>query len=142
MWLFLHRKEFKLIPETQRQKFLAHLRKSDVARKRWAGVFNCGIAICWFIIFNPLIRVTLPLAIDYDWNLWVTMSIWFLPPFALALAVYLWCVFYARPRRIRCLMNQRGVPICMQCGYDLQASKYQSCPECGQPGFGYDGRIE
>ncbi len=37
-----------------------------------------------------------------------------------------------RTRRIiRSILNERGVPICIACGYDLTGTVSGVCPECG-----------
>jgi hypothetical protein len=46
------------------------------------------------------------------------------------------CAFAFRrsaARRLREILNQRGMPTCMRCGYDLRAASDPRCPECGQP---------
>jgi len=44
---------------------------------------------------------------------------------------------FRRPiqREIRRLLNERGIPICVQCGYDLRGAdeNAERCPECGTP---------
>ncbi len=44
---------------------------------------------------------------------------------------YLWY----RPRRqhLRRWLADRGVPICLRCGYDLSGQVEPRCPECGEP---------
>ena len=34
-------------------------------------------------------------------------------------------------RELRCLLRERGVPICLHCGYDLRGLAEARCPECG-----------
>ena len=36
-------------------------------------------------------------------------------------------------RYLRQELSARGVPICMQCGYDLTGNEWGVCSECGQP---------
>ncbi len=42
---------------------------------------------------------------------------------------------FRRPlqKQIRVEMIERGVPVCLGCGYDLRAQIERRCPECGQP---------
>lgn len=39
----------------------------------------------------------------------------------------------ARTRELRKLLRERGVPICLHCGYDLRGLTEARCPECGNP---------
>ncbi len=44
-------------------------------------------------------------------------------------------IFWRRPlqREIRRELNQRGVPVCVRCGYDLTGLTQRRCPECATP---------
>jgi hypothetical protein len=36
-------------------------------------------------------------------------------------------------QRLRVVLVQEGIPICLACGYDLRGPTEPRCPECGQP---------
>jgi hypothetical protein len=44
---------------------------------------------------------------------------------------------YVEGRRVRSslrkLLNSRGIPVCLGCGYDLRGLSEHRCPECGRP---------
>ena len=44
-------------------------------------------------------------------------------------------VFWKRPMqlRIRRVLNERGIPVCLHCGYSLAGLPEPRCPECGEP---------
>lgn len=44
--------------------------------------------------------------------------------------------FFFRKPALRCrweALNNRGIPVCMNCGYDLRGQVEPRCPECGTP---------
>ena len=36
-------------------------------------------------------------------------------------------------RLVRQELHERGIPVCMNCGYDLRGQTEPRCPECGKP---------
>lgn len=51
----------------------------------------------------------------------------------LAVWVLGWLVRRDAQRHLRELLRERGVAVCMACGYDLRGTPEPRCPECGQP---------
>jgi len=47
-------------------------------------------------------------------------------------SVYYWCRRRALRRVVRCELQRDGVPICIECGYDLRGLDTPRCPECGR----------
>jgi len=45
----------------------------------------------------------------------------------------LWLSKKATRRKLRRMMVEAGVPICLKCGYDLRGQVTPRCPECGTP---------
>ncbi len=48
-----------------------------------------------------------------------------------ALSVPTWFTRRAIRRELRVQLTQRGIPICIPCGYDLRGQTRPRCPECG-----------
>jgi hypothetical protein len=51
---------------------------------------------------------------------------------AAILAIF-WILHKPIRRSLRRQLRQQGVPICVECGYDLQGNESGRCPECGTP---------
>jgi len=62
---------------------------------------------------------------------------------ALIPALFLFPIMWVRDRRwmrvyLRQYLNDHGIPICQNCGYDLRGQGTPRCPECGTPSNGKD----
>ena len=56
-----------------------------------------------------------------------------------ALSVPTWFTRRAIRRELRVQLTQRGIPICIPCGYDLTGNVSGVCPECGTKAEGERG---
>jgi predicted amidophosphoribosyltransferase len=43
------------------------------------------------------------------------------------------CTRRHKQRITRQYLQQQGIPVCINCGYDLRAQTTPRCPECGEP---------
>ena len=55
-------------------------------------------------------------------------------------SAYISITYWRRPytRFLRQYLQERGVAVCLDCGYDLRGQTEPRCPECGQP---FDPRL-
>jgi uncharacterized paraquat-inducible protein A len=64
--------------------------------------------------------------------LWSTCGVVLLLGGTMILAQHFW-LHTPLCRHLRRQLIERGVPICIECGYDLRGQTTPRCPECGQP---------
>jgi len=64
----------------------------------------------------------------------------FLPVICEMLLIPLMMVLFRKSMRVylRQYLNDHGIPICQNCGYDLRGQGTPRCPECGTPSNGKD----
>ncbi len=73
-----------------------------------AGLYR-GFTTYWMPTWSPFVRIPL----------WIPTAVF---------ALGFWCPYYLPIRRVR-IRQEKG--LCVNCGYDLRASK-ERCPECGR----------
>lgn len=56
-----------------------------------------------------------------------------------AVSCLAWILKPEAQRRLRAMLRERGVAVCMACGYDLRGTPEPRCPECGQPAAPIEG---
>lgn len=114
--------------EEDRQGVVAEFRKEQQRRGSWA-LFCCAfITICYFgwrtlLSIWPLNLVNPFLGVLLCYGLSSAVS-------TLILRVWGHKSF---PVFIRKELRRRGIPVCMECGYNLQGQVEPRCPECGEP---------
>ena len=96
----------------------------------WRGVLSLtlnavGVAVLFFLLVAVIKRVFPSLVV---WSGYFALGI--------TIVVYLAFLFVAlRRSSVRDLRHQlveRGVLVCIGCGYDLRGASHERCPECGR----------
>ena len=118
-------------PAERRRAWLAAHR--TVRRRRFLALAFTFIAFVLALLLlqtaGDLIRAK---SWGWIWFKWLRLPVEFFTLFA---AGYIFAGFFSRhfDRALRKELAQRGCPICLHCGYDLQGQTIPRCPECGQP---------
>ncbi len=88
-----------------------------------------GPLILVLVMGGPLLFMLVdPRSDTRDWSFAAIMLLWLLVPLV--------CFLLIRNRlrrRLRQELVKIGVPICIQCAYDLRGQIEPRCPECGEP---------
>ena len=120
--LALCRTQFEFTEATARQKQSPHMRAL-------MGPLILYLAVVAALVFAP--RYFLPSGLGRYGPVFAIVVV--------SLLLSLWVSHLGRDRsrhRIRQYLYARGVPLCLECGYDLSgedASATPRCPECGEP---------
>lgn len=104
------------------------------AAKRGMGVWTVSIA-AGLLIVGAAIDVSIGrylrgTAFEGVWGS-PNMGAFILPSIAFAGLIMLRIRRHRLDRSLREQLVQRGVPICLECGYDLRGQTEARCPECG-----------
>jgi hypothetical protein len=90
--------------------------------------------IAWVVIFTACIAPQLyPNSLGNP--LWLTCGLVLMIVVTLIPVQHYW-LQAPLCRNLRRQLIERGVPICLACGYDLRGQMTPRCPECGQPAEG------
>ena len=104
------------------------LKKAMSSRRWWA----IGLSFCIVIIY------CLALALMFQFMDRSTVYYPFLPGLMMLLVPLFFMTlarwFFRRPiqRSLREQLAESGIPVCIQCGYDLTGNESGVCPECGE----------
>jgi hypothetical protein len=89
---------------------------------------------CWFTV--PLF-IGASLLIPTLFDLTRKFRLPFVSPAILVFPMVIWLQFRItrRPvrRHLRKQLCEKGIPFCIECGYDLKGNESGRCPECGTP---------
>lgn len=126
MWLTRFYPELSLLASDAECRDVASQAKRRLA-VHWLRLCAAVIGVCLGIYsLSNLLNLARfpPLAVEVMLNLLgITAGMFFMH------------VLYIRPMRaqIRHVLNERGIPVCLRCGYSLADLPNPRCPECGQP---------
>lgn len=101
------------------------------ARSRLLATFLLAAPLLILLRLPPTFaKLVQPVAPVPAWLLQIVFAaaVWVLS-YLLFVAV---CVRSLR-RAVRALLRERGIHVCMACGYDLRGGAGDRCPECGTP---------
>ena len=125
MWLARFYPELSLLPSDAERRDVASQAKRRLV-VHWPRLCVAVVAIVLgiFALSNLAQAARLPpLAVEVMVN-------------ALAFITGMFCihVFWNRPMhlQIRRVLNERGIPVCLRCGYSLTGLTERRCPECGE----------
>ena len=110
-------------------------RRTNLGLRGW-------LAWSWFLIpagITTIILIDL-YAMPALWSVLPTTVPWPLDtlldvglPLAIVAAIGIWLQRGVAARVIREVLRDRGIEVCLNCGYDLRRSQANQCPECGSP---------
>jgi len=106
-----------------RQDALARAQREPAVRQR--------VTLCQGIASAAILPTALWLATapgGWNWG-WMLLSCGGICGLGYGLRV--WLILGLIRRSLREQLSARGVPICVECGYDLRGSETGRCPECG-----------
>jgi rubrerythrin len=75
----------------------------------------------------PFVRPWIPVAAHEPVLVLLPLAVVFAAAWFLA-----WTIRRNYQRAVRTVLNERGYPVCMSCGYSLAGLETGRCPECGQ----------
>lgn len=98
------------------------------SRRWWCA--NLGLASLFIVVIDLAPRLLSPFVGRNTLLLWLPIAGGVLSP-VLGFGA-LWLMRRTVQRSLRKQLADRGVPCCLQCGYDLTGNTSGICPECGQ----------
>ncbi len=114
-----------LEPGPERQRMLGQAVNGP--RTRVVAFLTVVGATGLFVLWDKLVA-----SVPSSWSLHLPYTL-----FLIGFGAAIWLTRRDIRRRLRAQLAKKGIPICIQCGYDLTGNESGTCPECGD-GCGRD----